>query len=470
MGRAEEVLKGLASLREESVLCDVQLEAEGKQISAHKAVLAAASPYFRAMFSGSFRETRSQVVPMKELSYVGLSSVIQCIYTTSIDIDVEKIEDVFPAAHLLQMNDIVDECIEWIGKNINKTNCFKFLKIAERFDNEGVQEVITKFLLENFVAVSEMKDFDEIPKQALVSYISSDALKTDVNEYAVFQAARKWIMANEVEANEITEIMMHIRFGLISPSVLNDLSSDNLIDENKECRKMIRDSLSYHNNIFSQPFYQGALNRPRGEPGLLFIPSSERSEGYNVKNDHVDVEFVSFPKLKIANSLRLDVPVVFSTMRSIQINNFLFVMGVSGNGYQNFAKRYDASSNSWLDLASVPRQAVTGPAIALCGKDIFLLGGMTVTSTSGFGIDPDEIIDDVYVYKISENTWSESNSLPLKLVHSAATQLQGNIYLTGGEPDEGDTSNKVWAYDVKAKMWLTKAPMNHRRYLHQVQA
>ncbi len=52
MGVAEEILSKLAEQREEEMFCDVKLEAEQQSIPAHKNVLAAASPYFTAMFSG----------------------------------------------------------------------------------------------------------------------------------------------------------------------------------------------------------------------------------------------------------------------------------------------------------------------------------------------------------------------------------------------------------------------------------
>ncbi len=44
------IIDGLASLRQEGAMCDAHLEVEHQIISAHKVVLAAASPYFKVIF------------------------------------------------------------------------------------------------------------------------------------------------------------------------------------------------------------------------------------------------------------------------------------------------------------------------------------------------------------------------------------------------------------------------------------
>ncbi len=477
MGRAEEVLKGLASLREENLLCDVQLEAEGQQISAHKAVLAASSAYFKAMFLGKFIETREQVVTIKEVSFIGLRSVVEYIYSPEIgSLDMKNIEHVFPAAHLLQMNDIVSECVKWMTKNINKTNCFQLLEMAEKFSIENVEKTLTEFILKNFVDVSEMIEFEKISKPAVMTYLSSDTLKTNIDEFVAYKAARKWILANEVPSEDVVEIMSNIRFGLMKPDqIMKEVSRDPFIHINTKCCEMIEDAVLYHTNIFCQPLYDGILNKPRGEAGLLIIPTSDREEGYNVLEDYVDVEFVSFPDMKDSYlSSKLDIPIVFDSLSSTCINNFLYLFGVNGHGYQNFAKRYDASTNSWLELASVPRQATVGSSIAKSRKEIFLLGGMVVNKEMEFVIDGAAVVDSMHVYDISQNSWAKSTNLPRGLVYASAAQLQENIYLTGGiylDDDEGEsTLNKVWAYDMKAKVWLTKAPMNQRRFHHVLEA
>ena len=52
---AVSLLRGLSALRAERSLLDVTVVAGGREFGAHRAVLAAASGYFRAMFGGALR-------------------------------------------------------------------------------------------------------------------------------------------------------------------------------------------------------------------------------------------------------------------------------------------------------------------------------------------------------------------------------------------------------------------------------
>ena len=465
MGRAEEVLRGLASLREEDILCDVQLQAEGQHISAHKAVLAAASPYFKAMFSGNFREMKEHVVTMKEVSFIGLRSVVGSIYTTQMSsLNIETIEHVFSVADLLQINSIVEECIEWIGENINKTNWFQFLEKVEDFNNDNVEQSVNSFILQNFADVSQTKDFENISKPVLIKYLASDILNTNVDEFVVYKAARKWILANDIPSEGVFVIISHVRFGLIEPDqFMKEILYDPSIERTTDCQEMVDNALQYHTNVYTQALYEGTMNKPRGKAGLLVIPSYR-----NTTEGVINMEFLSFPRLKTLSDLiswdGKNVPDDWSSISSTQINNSLYIFGVRKEGCQNFAKRYDASTDRWVELASGLRPPVMGAAIACTGRQIFLLGGMHVHSYN--------VVNWMYVYDISQNSWESSTDLPTGLQHASAIKHQENIYLTGGTFQMYDyvTSSKVWAYDMKAQVWLTKAPMNHKRTEHALQA
>ena len=44
---------------------------------------------------------------IKEVTFLGLKHIVDCIYTTGLQLNCEIIEDILPAAHLLQMTDII---------------------------------------------------------------------------------------------------------------------------------------------------------------------------------------------------------------------------------------------------------------------------------------------------------------------------------------------------------------------------
>ncbi len=161
-----------------------------------------------------------QVVSMHEVSFQGLKEVVNCIYTTKINLTMKDIEEIVKAAHMLQMTGILKEAEEFMLKKIAKSNCFKLLELAEKYEIENVAETIHEFVLANFVAVSESKAFKGISKQSLINYISSDTLNIKIDEFAVYKAAKSWIIANGVPQEGITEIMSNVRFGLIAPQTL----------------------------------------------------------------------------------------------------------------------------------------------------------------------------------------------------------------------------------------------------------
>ena len=470
MSSARKVLAGLAGQQKNGTLCDVELQAEQQTIPAHKNVLAASSPYFEAMFTGRFEETNARIVEVKGVTFVGLKNIVDCIYKSKIKIEEQNIHDILPAAHLLQMTGIVEECKEWMARKITKDNCFNFLQLAEKYSIETVETAITTFILKHFVSVYETEGFSQISQQALCCYLSSNVLKTKMEEYSVFKAAKSWISKNDIkDKGVITEIMNNVRFALIPAITLSaQVLVDELIDGNREFRMMVAEAMKYHADVYNQPFYQGNLNKPRGKTGMLVVPNARRVGDTFTTAGEGNIDFVPILEISPARqSKSFGTVSVFESMSSIQINNFLFLFGTKCNGYLSFATRYDASHDTWMDLAAVPRQATVGSAIG-CSEDkkhIFLIGGMPVKTTSKYEVNKDIAIDNMYKYDIEMNAWSSCSDLPVALMYSAAATMQDHVYVTGGYGADR-TTDSVYAYDIKAKLWLTKAKMNYERCEH----
>ncbi len=474
MGRAEDILAGLNSLKEEGFLCDVELDAGGKRISAHRVLLAAKSQYFKSMFSNKFKESKSKVVYIKEITFPGLKNIVDSIYTAKITLDETNIKDVLPAAHLFQMTDVIDEIGDWMMENVTITQCFTYLQLAEKFNMENVIATVNEFILANFATVSAQNAFNLISKEALIKYISSDTLNTGLHEFVVYKAANNWITANKISHEEVDEILSFIRFALITPNrLVGEISHDPIIRGSAKCQEWIGEATLYHTNLFSQPLYNGKLNRPRGKQGLVLIPGEIPEDDHlNSLKPKMCIDFVPFPDLQNAmiTTSKVDIPLVIYSMCSAQINNFLYIFGANCKGYQNFTMRYNASTDSWLELAAIPRHTAICSGVAHWENQIFCIGGLLVnenSDSSQFSVRDEQISDEIYGYNIVENGWSKITELPTKLLYAATICLESKIYLSGGylpEPDEA--MSNLWAYDLNAKVWLTKAPMNEPRFRH----
>lgn len=74
---ARETMKMMLMMRSHHMLTDVVIEVQQELFHAHKVVLSAASPYFKAMFTGGLRESELSRV---KLQGVGIHSYFHYIY------------------------------------------------------------------------------------------------------------------------------------------------------------------------------------------------------------------------------------------------------------------------------------------------------------------------------------------------------------------------------------------------------
>ncbi len=407
-------------------------------------------------------------------SFQGLSAVVDCIYTTKIKVNYKNLPDLLSAASMLQVIDIMDECKEFMEKNMKKTTCFTFLNLAEKYSMNAIERAANDFVLQNFEIVNQTKAFYEITQKSLCWYLSSNFLRTNNREVDVYNVAKKWLQANKITDSKVVyDVMKHVRFGLMPPSTVSEMMYDEIIIENKECRKILLEATKYHNEVFKQPFYAGNLNKPRGAEGLVVIPNGVRDTGFDVKGKGEDLHMYSMVSEKSHSCQSFKMPVVYESMTSVTIGNFLFVFGVESDGYQNFTKRYDASSNTWIDLKPVPRCTAVGHVSVLGDQTILLVGGMPISKATRYKILNDNLLNVVYKYSIQTNTWEECATLPIKAAWSAAASEHGKIFTTGGCTyilDARSVTARVFQYDLKGDVWLTKQPMKNARCDHILEA
>ena len=363
----DHVLKGLQELRDQKSLCDVHLVAEGATFPAHRVVLAAASPYFQTMFTGSFRENQMNEITLNDTSSKGLECALDAIYTGELLLSEENVCDVLPVASLLQLNEIIKHCTKYLYRNISTKSCLPFLSVAERYDLEKAVNKCNKFIVKNFHVVSQSTEFRSISREQLCTYISEESLKTSNGEIDVFRATLKWYegnpSANTGKESDLADLMQHIRFPLIPTDLLLDeIQSSRLISENSQVMKMVTEALRFHSNdkVYLQPLKEGKQFQPRGEQKLALIQITPTSAG-PVTIPKTKLHLLDMTGEEIFDTQLSEQPLqrVFHpcTLSIVAKGNYLFVFGAVTDSNRTIATRFDVKTNTWLDLKTPPLRA-----------------------------------------------------------------------------------------------------------------
>lgn len=90
-------------MRAHQMLTDVVLEVGKELFYAHKVVLAAASPYFKAMFTGGLKECDMDRIKLQGVSPTALARLIHFMYTGRIRVTENTVCQLLPAATMLQV-------------------------------------------------------------------------------------------------------------------------------------------------------------------------------------------------------------------------------------------------------------------------------------------------------------------------------------------------------------------------------
>ncbi len=445
----KEVLKKVHSLRTNRKLCDVVLRAGDKEIPSHRAILAAVSSYFQAMFFHELMESNQEIIEIKDMNPTVLSSLVDFAYSGEIDLSIDNVQEILSAASLLQMTHVQDMCCKFLMKQLDVNNCLGIKTFVEANGCSQVSSDIDRFACKHFEQVVTGSEFLSSTWENVSSLIASPDLKV-TKEEDVYKAVIEWIKQCPDERSQfLPKLLVHIRLAMLSVSFLMDIVDlDPLIRASNECRDLVDEAKRYH---LVPSKRQTCSTNHRESPrrstiGLLYaIGGKESSESITRSVEVFSVYDNTWSEGTgmIVRRQQLGVGVLDKKVYAVG--------GSDGSLRLSSVECYDPSTNFWSFVAPM--------GTCRSGVGVGVLGGAMCAAG---GYDGRSCLNTVERFDPDKNLWSGIAHMCTRRSFPGVAVFNDHLYVFGGN-DGTSFLNVVESYDPYINRWLTIAPLSKPR-------
>lgn len=260
---AKSILTTMNNLRKMGKLCDVNLKVQDRMFSAHRIVLAACSDYFCAMFTGNLSERDQEIIELHEISADVMEVLLDFVYTETVNVSVENVQELLPAACLLQLNGVKQACCSFLEKQLDCSNCLGIKIFAEQHSCDILWSAAESFSLRHFEEVVEQEEFKSLPAEEIECLIRSNELQVN-SEEPVYEAVMKWVKHDtEKRKPWLPSLLQYIRLPLLSARFITDVvDNEVLVKRCHECRDLLDEAKKFH----LRPELRSQMNGPRMKP------------------------------------------------------------------------------------------------------------------------------------------------------------------------------------------------------------
>lgn len=427
-----EAFSQFQEMKTSSKLCDVVVKVGTITISAHRVVLAACSPYFRAMFSGSMRESSEGVVTIKEFDFKAVQSVIEFCYSAVIPIDMTNVFNILPVANLLQMTGVKDACCQFLGSQLHPSNCLSVRSFADMHSCHGLLKKCTLFMQQRFPEIALHEEFLELGFDEVKQIISDSSLNVR-GEEQVYEAAMAWLKHDEMrQTSHLADLLDCVRMPLMSATYLSrEVKNEKLVMGNYDGRGHLIAAMDHHLQKYymrnSRSSVKSLNTTPRRCPGLECLFAIGGSGPPVFEDDpYLDLCECYDPE---KNEWRIVAPMSIrrSGVRVASLGGYLYTIGgfsASDTKALGIVDRYDPMTDSWRLMASLlsPRRSF---GVAVLDGYIYAMGG----------INGGMYYDSVERYCPRSNKWSYVQPMSVERRAVTAASLDGYVYVAGKNRD-----------------------------------
>ncbi|CAN9502432.1 unnamed protein product [Ophioblennius macclurei] len=495
---ASRSMKVMDEFRHQEMLCDLVLHVTYKDkavdFKVHKVVLASCSPYFRAMFTSSFRERSASEVNLPDVCPQVLGKLIDFAYTSHITVGEKCVLHVLLAAMRYQMEDVAKACCDFLTKHLEPSNVIGIARFAEEIGCTELHQRSREYINTHFSEVTKVDEFFSLTHCQLLDLISQESIKV-LCESEVYKACTDWVRWDmESRCQYLHALLNAVHIYALPPKFLkNQLLSCPILSKANSCKDFL-------SKIFQDMTIRNLPPPPIRGTQLIYVAGGYRQhslammEAYDPRSNTwlkladmgtpcsglgacalfglfytVGGRNLSLPNNTESNALCCYNPMTnqWSQRASLNIprnrvgvgvvDSCIYAVGGSqGSVHHNTVERWDPESNRW-SLVSPMSVARLGAGVASCGGALYVVGGYDGQNRWNTGEK----------YQPDTNTWHQL--APMSAIRSGLglVCLNSYLYAIGGYDGRSQLCS-VERYNTVRNVWEPRAQMQFCRSAHGV--
>ncbi|XP_072037263.1 BTB/POZ domain-containing protein 17-like [Amphiura filiformis] len=197
---------------------DVTLVVAEKRYPAHKAILAASSPYFQRMFYGSFwKEGSSSEVTLVEIPSCeeAFETFLRYFYSGSVTVTNATVIPIVTLADKYDVQSLKNTCSKYMVNMLYNKGDFEaalgWVTFAEQMRMHVLQLKCYDMICFEFDKASYLTSWLLLSLEQILTILKRSDIVAS-NEFTVYQAVEKWLLGHTITVKEVRSVLSHIRF------------------------------------------------------------------------------------------------------------------------------------------------------------------------------------------------------------------------------------------------------------------
>ncbi|XP_035688668.1 kelch repeat and BTB domain-containing protein 7-like [Branchiostoma floridae] len=351
------------------------------------------------------------------------------IYSGTLHVSLDKVQPLYQAADLLQLDYVRDTCSSYMAMNVGRSTCVDLYKFSDVFSVDSVQKPCLHLIHRNFAEVASSEEFCSMSVNQLTEIISHDEL--DVKEETkVWEAVVRWVQYSKQDRlHHLPSILPHIRYNLLTSDDTAAILEHPLVREDPGSSEVIRNMVQKGN--------------PDLKPRLGM--TTEMILMYNSDYNSKDLFFMNPREGKYISCTYKQEDLPPARTMTVTSDNDIYIMQSEDRKLSLF--KYNHAENVWKQVGV---SSSNGPADDLYETNFYEVDGVLYY----LAVNPEEErpLLQVIKYNPHTNQWQECSQLQLRetLYHSATVPCGSHLYFLRSE--------EVHCYNPSQDQWSKRTP------------